>query len=226
MTETAHERYTRLARELGGYFHPWERTLAGPDPDLTFDLLLSDLLTPQTRVLEAGCGHGPDAMRFGRNAAAWVAYDFVPELLQQARANAPHAQFHLWNGKNEIPAALSGPFDLIVSRRGPTSVILRMPELAASDAQFLYVGPRLEVPQVPERLQTVGWEIVGQWRVSVLAYAPTLHDWQTRCEWMEAPCERADWNKYATAQGMPYHEERLIVSAKARALGSPVTAHC
>lgn len=39
MAETARERYARLARELGGYFHPWRRVLAGPDPELTFDLL-------------------------------------------------------------------------------------------------------------------------------------------------------------------------------------------
>ena len=59
------ESYDRLARELGGYRHPWTRVLSGPDPELTFDLWLSRLLTPQTRVLEAGCGHGPDAARFG-----------------------------------------------------------------------------------------------------------------------------------------------------------------
>ena len=26
------ERYTPLARDLGGYFHPWQRELSGPDP--------------------------------------------------------------------------------------------------------------------------------------------------------------------------------------------------
>ena len=59
------ESYDRLARELGGYRHPWTRVLSGPDPELSFDLWLNNLLTPQTRVLEAGCGHGPDAARFG-----------------------------------------------------------------------------------------------------------------------------------------------------------------
>ena len=101
-SETAQERYGRLARELGGYFHLWQRTLSGPDPELTFDLLLSDLLTPQTRVLEAGCGHGPDAVRFGPLAAHWAAYDFTPELLELASRNAPNGDFYLWNSKTDI----------------------------------------------------------------------------------------------------------------------------
>lgn len=213
-TETAQERYGRLARELGGYFHPWQRTLSGPDPELTFDLLLSDLLTPQTRVLEAGCGHGPDAARFGPLAARWAAYDFAPELLELARCNASHADFYLWNGKTDIPTDLNGPFDLIVSRRGPTSVILRLPELAAPDAQFLYVGPRLHVPQVPERLQAVGWEVLGEWRASVLAHAPTWADWQTRCEWMQEEARQSDWDAQAGTQGMPYREERYVILAR------------
>lgn len=214
MVESARERYARLARELGGYFHPWQRVLSGPDPELTFDLLLSDLLTPETRVLEAGCGHGPDAARFGKEAACWVAYDFVPELLELARQNAPHAQFFEWNGKGELPAELSGPFNLMVSRRGPTSLILRLPELAAPGAHFLYVGPHFHVPQVPERLHAVNWEIMGEWQVSVLAHAPTWQDWQTRCEFMGEEARLADWNACATPEGMPYHEERYVVLAR------------
>lgn len=48
--------YAQLAHELGGYKHPWERHLQGPDPELGFDLILNNLLTPKTHVLEAGCG--------------------------------------------------------------------------------------------------------------------------------------------------------------------------
>ena len=135
------EGYARLARELAGYAHPWRRELRGPDPELTFDLLLSSLLTPETRVLEAGCGHGPDARRFGPLAASWTAYDFIPEFLKRARREAPHAHFHEWNGRGAVPAGLRGPFDLIVSRRGPTSVILRLPTaevaLTAEDPRTL-----------------------------------------------------------------------------------------
>ena len=222
MAERAHSRefYDRLARELGGYRHPWARVLSGPDPELTFDVWLSRLLTPQTRVLEAGCGHGPDAARFGPQAARWAAYDFSPELLKLARANAPHADLYEWNGKGELPAGLGGPFDLIVSRRGPTSVIVRLPELAAPGAQFLYAGPRLNVPEVPERLAAVGWTIVAEDRVSVLAHAPTWEDWQTRGEFMGEPARREDWDARATATGMPYREERHLVLARKLGAGA------
>lgn len=217
MPDRPHSRewYARLARELGGYRHPWTRELDGPDPELTFDALLQGRLGPEVRVLEAGCGHGPDAARFGGEVARWVAYDRVPELLAQARVHAPHADFHLWDGKGAVPEALRGPFDLIVSRRGPTGVILRLPELAAPGARFLYVGPRLEVPQVPGRLHAVGWDLLGEWRVSVRAWAPTPQDWATRCEWMEEEARLEEWDQRATPRGLSYREERYIVLAGA-----------
>lgn len=205
--------YTELARELGGYRHPWRRTLTAPDPELAFDMLLLSLLTPGARVLEAGCGDGPDARRFGGQVSRWVGYDFVPELLNLARQRAPHAEFHGWDGRGELPAPLRGPFDLVVSRRGPTSVILRLNELTTPDARFLYVGPRLEVPQVPERLAQAGWQILAEHRVSVLAHVPTWEDWQLRCAFMNEPARREDWEAGATAAGMPYREERHLVLA-------------
>lgn len=102
-----------------------------------------------------------------------------------------------------------------MSRRGPTGVILRLPELAAPGARFLYVGPRLEVPQVPGRLHAVGWDLLGEWRVSVRAWAPTPQDWATRCEWMEEEARLEEWNQRATPRGLSYHEERYIVLAGA-----------
>ncbi|QLG10962.1 class I SAM-dependent methyltransferase [Deinococcus sp. D7000] len=215
MTHPPHSRewYARLARELGGYRQPWTRVLDGPDPELTFDALLLEHLRPDSRVLEAGCGHGPDAARFGPACGRWVAYDWVPELLAHARVNAPQAEFHLWDGRGEVPPELRGPFDLIVSRRGPTSVIRHLPPIAAPDARFLYVGPRLDVPQVPERLSAVGWAILAEWRASVRAWAPTWADWQTRGDFMGKPATREDWTAHAGPRGRPYREERYVVLA-------------
>lgn len=220
MNHAPHSRewYARLARELGGYHHPWTRVLDGPDPELTFDALLAERLGPQTRVLEAGCGHGPDAARFGRQCARWVAYDWLPDMLRLAQENAPAAEFHLWDGKGEVPTALSGPFDLIVSRRGPTSVIGYLEAVAAPGAHFLYVGPRLDVPRVPQRLAAVGWAVLAEWHVSVRAWIPTWADWQQRCEWMGERPSRADWDILAGTRGMPYREERHVVLAGASGL--------
>lgn len=215
MSDRPHSRawYARLARESGGYSHPWARTLDGPDPELTFDALLAERLNPHTRVLEAGCGHGPDAARFGPQCARWVAYDWVPELLEQARSNAPQAEFHLWDGKGAVPTGLRGPFDLIVSRRGPTSVIDHLNAMAAPGAHFLYVGPRLDVPRVPERLAAVNWQVLAEWHVSVQAWIPGWADWQLRCEWMGETVCSDDWAAHADARGMAYREERHVVLA-------------
>ncbi|GGB75410.1 class I SAM-dependent methyltransferase [Deinococcus soli (ex Cha et al. 2016)] len=209
------EWYARLACELGGYRHPWARVLDGPDPELTFDALLAERLGTGVRVLEAGCGHGPDAARFASGVGRWAAFDSVPELVTQARGNAPHADIHEWNAKGDVPPGLRGPFDLIVSRRGPTSVILRLPELAAPSAEFLCVGPRLDVPQVPGRLAAMGWEVRGEWRVSVRARVPTRQDWAIRCEWMTEPERIPEWEGHAGPDGLPYREERYVVLASA-----------
>ncbi|SMB86126.1 class I SAM-dependent methyltransferase [Deinococcus hopiensis] len=208
------EWYARLAKELGGYRHPWQRSLDGPDPELVFDALLLEYLTPDTRVLEAGCGHGPDATRFAPQCARWVGYDRQPELLELAQRNAPQAEFYLWDGKGPAPSEMQGPFDLIVSRRGPTSVIHHLSKVAAPSGRFLYVGPRLEVPNVPASLHRVGWTIAGEWRVSIQAYAPTLEDWRLRCEFMGEETRQDDWQHHATGRGMPYREERYVVLAK------------
>lgn len=209
------EWYALQARERGGYFHPWKRALDGPEPETTFTSILKSLLGPTVRVLEAGCGHGPDAARYASRVARWTAYDRQPELLALARANAPEARFGLWDGRGPVPAELSGPFDLICSRRGPTGVIPHLPSLAAEGARFLYVGPGLGVPKVETWLAEVGWEVLGEWRERVRGWLPTQEDYRLRCEFMNAVPDAALWNREATERGLPYFEERYTVLAAA-----------
>jgi SAM-dependent methyltransferase len=207
--------YAKQAHERGGYVHPWQRVLDGPEPETTFDSLLLELLNSRPHVLEAGCGHGPDAHKFGSLAGSWTAYDRQPELLELAVQNAPDARFFLWDGKSTVPAELEGPFDLIVSRRGPTSVIGQLPAVAAPGARFLYIGPRLDVPEVPERLSEVGWAVLGEWRTRVRAWLPTEADYLLRCEFMNQTPEPDVWRQGKTARGLPYFEERYTVLAAA-----------
>lgn len=209
------EWYALQARERGGYFHPWKRALDGPKPETTFTSILKSLLGPTVRVLEAGCGHGPDAARYASRVARWTAYDRQPELLALARANAPEARFGLWDGRGPVPAELSGPFDLICSRRGPTGVIPHLPSLAAEGARFLYVGPGLEVPQAEARLAEVGWAILAEWRERVRGWLPTQEDYRLRCEFMNVVPDPVLWKREATERGLPYFEERYTVLAAA-----------
>ncbi|WP_424949651.1 class I SAM-dependent methyltransferase [Deinococcus sp.] len=209
------EWYARQAWERGGYFHPWKRTLDGPEPESTFNSLLESLIGPTARVLEAGCGHGPDAARYAAQVARWTAYDRQPELLELARRNAPEAHLALWDGRGSIPAALAGPFDLIVSRRGPTSIVPHLAVLAAEGARFLYVGPGLDVPQIGRRLNDVGWVVLGEWRERARAWLPTEADYRLRCEFMNMTPDPDLWQREASGRGLPYFEERHTLLAAA-----------
>ena len=200
-----------VAVRHGGYRHPWTCTLDGPDPEEVFDGLLDRLLTSSPRVLEAGCGHGPDALRYRARAARWVGYDYSLELLALARKNAPDAEFVLWDGKAPPPAELDPPFDLIVSQRGPTSVISHLPALAAPDARFLYVGPGWDVPQARERLAYIGWPALGEWRSRVRAWLPTREDYALMCEFNRLEPDELHWAANLTPRGLPYFEERLTL---------------
>ena len=172
MKPHSREWYFKLARDLGTYGHPWTRHIDGPDPELIYDALLSNLLAGGMWVLEAGCADGRDAARFGSYAAAWTGYDREEEFVRLARQKVPQAAFAVWDGKSELSLMLRGPYDLIVSRRGPTSVIDHLPEVAAPEARFLYVGPTFDVPSVPEKLSAIGWQVLGEWRTRVPASLP------------------------------------------------------
>ncbi|MDX2007139.1 MAG: hypothetical protein SFU83_18015 [Meiothermus sp.] len=89
--------FHHLAQTQGGYFYPWNQVLEAPGGEELFGALLEPLLTPQTRVLKAGCAEGKDADRFGPRAASWTGYDFVPEFVELDRRNIPAA---------EIPSSL------------------------------------------------------------------------------------------------------------------------
>lgn len=66
--------YEEIAKIYGGYFYPWQQVLEGKSGETLFDELLSEILQPQMEVLEAGCGHGLDAARFGPKVASWTGY--------------------------------------------------------------------------------------------------------------------------------------------------------
>ncbi|AWN24357.1 SAM-dependent methyltransferase [Deinococcus irradiatisoli] len=209
------EWYAKLARDLGTYGQPWKRHIDGPDPELIYDALLSNLLGGGMWVLEAGCADGRDAARFGSYAAAWTGYDREEAFIRLAKQQAPQAAFAVWDGQSEVPLMLRGPYDLIVSRRGPTSVIDHLPAVAAPEARFLYVGPALNVPQVPEKLGAIGWQVLGEWRTQVRAWLPTEEADRARSAFLGEPHDPERWEREAEERGRAYWEERLTVLAAA-----------
>jgi len=139
--------YAQLAAETGAYKYPWTQVLSAPSGEILFDGLLEELLTPERHVLEAGCGHGRDAQRYAHRVGSYTGYDFTSAFVARARWNVPQAEFVLWDSSREpTPETFKRRFDLVVSRRGPTSVILHLRELCVPDAYVLLALPRFTAP--------------------------------------------------------------------------------
>ncbi len=128
--------YVQLAAQTGIYEYPWTQVLSAPSGETLFDALLEELLTPEAHMLEAGCGHGRDAQRYAGRVQSYTGYDFTPVYVARARENVPEAEFVLWDSSCEpVPESFERRFDLVFSRRGPTSVVLHLPELCAPGAR-------------------------------------------------------------------------------------------
>ncbi|ADV66677.1 class I SAM-dependent methyltransferase [Deinococcus maricopensis] len=217
LTPHSREWYAALAARTGGYVHPWRQTLAGPSGEALFDALLEPLLTPDTRVLEAGCGHGVDAARFAPRVAHWTGYDFTPASLVRAQRDVPGATFVEWDSSSApIPAGLRGPFDLIVSRRGPTSVIPHLRTLAAPGARVLgvHAGGEAVAARIAGRLALAGLEVATGWSVRVRGHLPTFQDARLHTEFNGGTLTEAEWAARVTADGLPFMEERYVWLAR------------
>ena len=209
--------YAQLAAETGRYEYPWTQVLTAPSGETLFDTLLEEFLTPERRVLEAGCGHGRDARRYARRVRSYTGYDFTPAYVGRARQNAPQAEFVLWDSSREpVPEHLRGRFDLVISRRGPTSVISHLPELCAPGACVLCLHPNdgSVKARVRERLAGVGLATDAQWHTHIKGFLPTLEDFVSyrRFHGDERASEAlvAQWRKGAEPRGFPMEERRYI----------------
>ena len=209
--------YAQLAAETGVYEYPWTQVLSAPSGEVLFETLLEGLLTPEAHVLEAGCGHGRDAQRYAERVQSYIGYDFIPVYVTRARENVPEAEFVVWDSSREpVPEHFKKHFDLVISRRGPTSVVLHLPELCASGARVLCVHPEdgsVEA-RIRERLAGVGLAPDAQWQVRVTGFLPTPEDFVLYRQFHgdERPPEvlHAEWNEGAETQGFPIEERRYI----------------
>lgn len=209
--------YAQLAAETGVYEYPWTQVLNASGGETLFDTLLEKLLTPECHVLEAGCGHGRDARRYAQRVRSYTGYDFTPAYVARARQNAPQAEFVLWDSSREpVPEQLKGRFDLVISRRGPTSVILHLPELCAPGACVLCVHPddgSVET-RIRERLTQIGLTADAQWQVRIKGFLPTREDFVSyrRFHSDERTLEvlHAEWCEGEETRGFPMEERRYI----------------
>lgn len=218
MQPQSREWFLHLAQTQGGYFYPWNQVLLAPGGEQLFDALLEPLLSLKMQVLEAGCAEGKDAARFAKGVAGWTGYDFIAEFLELARQKVPHARFVQWNSAKELPP-FDCKFDLIVSRRGPTSLIDHLLVLATPKAKVLCIHPWDDesVDKVHSRLGAIGLKPSAEWFIAVKGWLPTLEDFLAYRRFVGD--SRADlelfqqWQLEAVPEGFPIEEQRYIWQA-------------
>lgn len=142
----------RLAESQGGFRYPWRSRLPSENGETAYTALVESHLSPDLTVLEPGCGHGADALRFAPKVRHYRAYDAVRGFLRLARQAAEtkglsNVEFILADtspkrnaGQVRLPAEPSS-VDLFVSRRGPTHWILDAPRVARTAAVLLQLNP-------------------------------------------------------------------------------------
>ena len=201
----------------GDYVLPWKQDLLGVSGEEMFVSLLEQHIAAAKSVLEAGCAGGRDAALYAPKVKSWMGYDFTPQFLETARGKGiPNASFVDWHSSREpIPIAIleAAPFDLIVSRRGPTSVIQHLPALAAADSHFLYVGPRGTdlLEEIAAKIESVDWQVTWSAVIQARGFLPTFEEYTLYNKFGALPGSRAVFDAVATARGFPILETRCLV---------------
>lgn len=146
------EQLEALARQQGGYFYPWRSALGEPNGEGAYTRLVEAHLSPEKVVLDAGCGHGDDMLRFAPKVRRFLGYDAVASFIEIARRRAEEAglanvELTLCNssprhngGSARLPAA-DHALDLIISRRGPTNWIADARRACRPGARLIELNP-------------------------------------------------------------------------------------
>ena len=146
------QRMDALAAGQGGFFYPWTSNLGADDGEEAYAELVERHLSPDLTALEAGCGHGPDVLRFGPQVGRYVGYDFSEGFVRIARERADQAgqknvelicansSANANGGRPRIPMG-EASVDIIVSRRGPTNFILDARRVVRPGGWLIQLNP-------------------------------------------------------------------------------------
>lgn len=111
----------RSAEDLAAWdrsAHAYASLLGGPEDSFRrrFEPFLARWLPASApTVLDLGCGHGWLAGALAARGARVVGVDGSAELVARARADHPGLRFEVGDLTAGLPAALTGPFDVVVS---------------------------------------------------------------------------------------------------------------
>lgn len=146
--------YANLARVQSGYFYPWKSVVGERNGEDAFLDLIKQHVTPNTRILEVGCGHGSLALDLAPLCSSVVAYDRVPLYIDLANRNKASAGIdnveYLCYDMND--PSLEAPrlpveaqsVDLIIGRRAPLHWIQDARRACRPGAVLLELNPMEE----------------------------------------------------------------------------------
>jgi SAM-dependent methyltransferase len=138
-------RNERLAERYGGFVYPWRSTIEAGNGEDAFTALVHEHLRAELDVVEAGCGHGSDALQFAPRVRSYLGYDAVEPFVSTARERAGAAalrnvEFLVSDSSpkrgGRVPAS-DRSVDLVISRRGPLNFILDAPRFCRPGAALL-----------------------------------------------------------------------------------------
>ncbi|MEX2540797.1 MAG: class I SAM-dependent methyltransferase, partial [Trueperaceae bacterium] len=151
--------YDAIATRNGGYRKTWSSTIEGESGEDVFRDTLLNLLEPHMEVLDAGCGSAEFSIEVARQVRHLTGFDFSENMVRRAKANATSAGAincnYIVASTHNMPFS-DASFDLIYSRRGPTSILLN-PQILRKGGWMLGVhSSGAEVIQ--ERIEASGLE--------------------------------------------------------------------
>lgn len=120
------EWYDMIAKRNGGYKSDALFTVEGTSGEDVFEEELIQLLHNSKSTLDSGCGHGEFTIKMAKDAHEIIGFDASIEMIKIANSLKEHYEINNVNfvyasTKADFPFA-DEQFDLIYSRRGPTSI--------------------------------------------------------------------------------------------------------
>ncbi|MFP6805892.1 MAG: class I SAM-dependent methyltransferase [Pseudomonadales bacterium] len=159
--------YDHLSGIQSGYYYPWQSTIGKTNGEDVFMDHIQELMTPNTSVLEVGCGHGELALRMASRCGQIIAYDRVQayidlaqiEVNEQSISNLEfkcHDAMEVRNNDIVLPIE-DDSIDLIICRRGPLHWIEDAHRVCRNGATIVALSPMEEpIPawssKLPHRL--------------------------------------------------------------------------
>ena len=153
------EWYDMIARKNGGYKSNAVYRIEGLSGETVFEEHLINRLPKFDAVLDSGCGHGEFTMKMGKYSNSIIGFDNSIELIRIAESLKEHYQtdnvrFIYASTKKELPFD-DEQFDLIYTRRGPTSILNHSRILRSGGIVFGIHSA--EKDRVKERLENNGF---------------------------------------------------------------------